>query len=146
MPQQRKGLRVAPVRKLLTSVNKSLLIAGTVGMAGSCCVLRRVRRYANPKGRRTMMSTIGRREFFTAVSFLAVTVALGTVATMLDRRAAAQSKAAVQAPMFEVDPLWPKPLPHNWVLGNAIGIAVDGQDHIWMIHRTSGVNDNFKAP
>ena len=27
-------------------------------------------------------------------------------------------KGAVQAPMFEVDPLWPKPLPNHWVLGS----------------------------
>ena len=92
------------------------------------------------------MSTRRRREFFTGVSFLAVAVALGAVATMLDHRAAAQGKAAVQAPMFEVDPLWPKPLPKNWTLGNAIGIAVDSNDQVWMIHRTSGVNDNFKTP
>jgi DNA-binding beta-propeller fold protein YncE len=80
------------------------------------------------------------------VSLLAVAVALAAVATMLERQAAAQSKAAVQAPMFQVDPFWPEPLPHNWTLGNAIGIAVDRQDQIWMIHRTTGVADNFKTP
>ena len=48
--------------------------------------------------------------------------------------------------MFEVDPLWPKPLPNNWTLGNAIGIAVDSADHVWMMHRITGVNDNFQTP
>ena len=85
------------------------------------------------------------REFYTGVSFLALAVALGAVATMLDRRAAAQGRTAVQAPMFEVNPLWPKPLPNNWVLGNAIGIAVDSKDNVWMLHRTTGVPDNFKG-
>src|SRR5207244_11249275 len=85
-------------------------------------------------------------KLFTGVSFLAVVVSLGAVATMLDHRAAAQGKATVQAPKFEVDPLWPKPLPQNWTLGNAIGIAVDGKDNVWMLHRTGGVNDNFKTP
>ena len=74
------------------------------------------------------MSARRKRELVTGVSFLAVVIALGVVATVLDRRAAAQGKAAVQVPMFEVDPLWPKPLPNNWVLGNAIGIAVDSKD------------------
>ena len=37
--------------------------------------------------------------------------------------------------MFEVDPLWPKPLPNHWVLGNTIGVSADAQDHIWIIHR-----------
>ena len=26
---------------------------------------------------------------------------------------------APQAPVFEVDPLWPKPLPNHWLLGSA---------------------------
>ena len=41
-------------------------------------------------------------------------------------------------PMFEVDPLWPKPLPNHWVLGSAIGVTVDSQDHIWIVHRRNG--------
>ena len=36
---------------------------------------------------------------------------------------------------FVVDPSWPKPLPNNWVVGQVSGIAVDAQDHIWMVHR-----------
>jgi DNA-binding beta-propeller fold protein YncE len=53
--------------------------------------------------------------------------------------AAAQRKSAstrtAQAPSFTVDPLWPKPLPNHWVLGSVTGVAVDSQDHIWIIHR-----------
>ncbi|MEO8482370.1 MAG: hypothetical protein ABI634_09195 [Acidobacteriota bacterium] len=48
---------------------------------------------------------------------------------------AAQRQSAVQAPTFEVDPLWPKPLPNHWVLGQTIGVAVDAQDHVWIVHR-----------
>ena len=32
----------------------------------------------------------------------------------------------VMVPKFEVDPLWPKPLPHNWVLAMTIGLSMDG--------------------
>ncbi|MDP2956928.1 MAG: hypothetical protein Q8N53_10955 [Longimicrobiales bacterium] len=39
------------------------------------------------------------------------------------------------APRFEVDPLWPKPLPNHWVLGSTIGVSVDSRDHVWIIHR-----------
>ena len=39
------------------------------------------------------------------------------------------------APRFEVDPMWPKPLPNHWVIGMTIGVSVDAQDHIWIIHR-----------
>ena len=31
------------------------------------------------------------------------------------------------APMFEVDPFWPKPMPNNWLLGSTIGVAVDSR-------------------
>ena len=51
----------------------------------------------------------------------------------------------VQAPYFEVDPLWPKPLPNHWVLGSTICVSVDDQDHIWILHRPNTVDDNFKA-
>lgn len=45
---------------------------------------------------------------------------------------------ATMAPKFEVDPFWPKPLPNHWILGSAIGVTVDSQDHIWIIHRGNG--------
>ena len=58
---------------------------------------------------------------------------------------AAQKSAAVQAPIFEVDAYWPKPLPNHWVQGSTIGLSVDAQDHVWVIHRPQTVEDNFKA-
>ncbi|MEK6629859.1 MAG: hypothetical protein AABY89_03875, partial [Acidobacteriota bacterium] len=39
------------------------------------------------------------------------------------------------APRFEVDPFWPKPLPNHWLLGSSIGVSVDAQDHVWIVHR-----------
>jgi len=42
-----------------------------------------------------------------------------------------------QVPYFEVDPLWPKPLPNHWILGSTIGVSVDDQDHVWVLHRGS---------
>ncbi len=56
--------------------------------------------------------------------------------------AAAQS---VQAPYFEVDPLWPKPLPNHWVIGSTIGVSVDSRDHVWIIHRPGSLVDNELA-
>jgi DNA-binding beta-propeller fold protein YncE len=46
-------------------------------------------------------------------------------------------QSSVEAPYFEVDPLWPKPLPNHWVLGMSIGVSVDERDHVWMVHRGS---------
>src|SRR3954447_13835307 len=59
------------------------------------------------------------------------------------RQLAAQG--AKQAPIFEVDPFWPKPLPNHWVTGSTIGLSVDAQDNVWTIHRPNTVEDNFKA-
>ena len=61
-------------------------------------------------------------------------------------QAAAQSgKPAAQAPIFEVDPFWPRPLPNHWVTGSTIGLSVDAQDRVWAIHRPGTVEANFKA-
>ena len=46
-----------------------------------------------------------------------------------------------QAPMFEVDPFWPKPLPNHWILGSTIGLAVDSRDHVYIIHRRNSFNE-----
>jgi len=64
----------------------------------------------------------------------ALFVALGVGQAVLQNKADAQGRN-VEAPKFEVDPLWPKPLPNHWLLGMAIGIWVDDQDHVWIIHR-----------
>src|SRR6266508_3375054 len=69
---------------------------------------------------------------------VAVIAALGVGQQMLARAADAQSKTAVQAPRFEVDPMWPKPVPNHWVFGNIIGVGVDSQDHVYIIHRGAG--------
>ena len=45
------------------------------------------------------------------------------------------------APMFEVDPFWPKPLPNHWILGSTIGLAVDSRDHVYIIHRRDSFNE-----
>jgi DNA-binding beta-propeller fold protein YncE len=50
-------------------------------------------------------------------------------------RIAAQGRGSVQLPAFQVDPLWPRPLPNHWILGSITGVAVDSQDHIWIVHR-----------
>ncbi|MFZ3322392.1 MAG: hypothetical protein WA190_08480 [Usitatibacter sp.] len=48
-------------------------------------------------------------------------------------------------PRFAVDPYWPKPLPGNWILGQVAGIAVDKDDHIWIIHRPTTLLDDEKG-
>ncbi len=80
-----------------------------------------------------------RRDYAIGAAFLVLLCALGIGQAALDR-VAAEGKS-VQAPRFEVDPMWPKPLPNHWLLGNVIGVGVDFQDHIWIVHRGVGTLD-----
>src|SRR6187551_1694645 len=48
-------------------------------------------------------------------------------------------------PKFQPEPYWPKPLPGNWVLGQVSGIAVDRNDHIWVVHRPATLLDDEKG-
>src|SRR3981189_3382696 len=79
-----------------------------------------------------------KRQISIAAALLALLLALGLGSFRLEQRAAAAAHG-VQAPRFEVDPLWPKPLPNKWILGQTIGVSVDAQDHVWIIHRAGSL-------
>jgi DNA-binding beta-propeller fold protein YncE len=68
-----------------------------------------------------------------------ILIALAFGSSILERRAAAVAADGVTAPRFEVDPLWPKPLPNHWLLGQTIGVSVDARDHVWIIHRAGSL-------
>src|SRR5215470_11539905 len=74
------------------------------------------------------------RKLATGVIFIALLLILGGTIRHLDRMTGAEA-AGIVAPRFEVDPMWPKPLPNHWILGQTIGVSVDASDHIWIIHR-----------
>jgi len=71
------------------------------------------------------------------ITLPALTVMVLLVTRVLAGSAADPSAATSDspAPRVEVDPLWPKPLPNNWLMGQAAGVAVDRRDHIWVIQR-----------
>ena len=77
---------------------------------------------------------ISKRHVAAGAVSLVVAALLGA-AQLLSHRSADAQDSMVEAPRFEVDPLWPKPLPNHWLLGMTIGIWVDDQDHVWIIHR-----------
>jgi DNA-binding beta-propeller fold protein YncE len=75
-----------------------------------------------------------RRNAYIGASFAVVIITLAVTSTVLQRKAAVEA-AGVQAPTFEVDPFWPKPLPNHWLIGMTIGVSVDAQEHVWIVHR-----------
>lgn len=87
-----------------------------------------------------------KRNVYMGAVFFVLLIALGIGSTVLERKAAVEA-AGAQAPRFEVDPMWPKPLPNHWLLGMTIGVSVDAQDHIWIIHRGGSLErmENYAA-
>lgn len=86
-----------------------------------------------------------KRTTLTAASFALAVAGLMGAKFLLQPSAVAQG-ASVQVPVYEVDPLWPKPLPNNWLLGWSIGLWVDDKDQIWMVHRgASGLHNNERG-
>lgn len=75
-------------------------------------------------------------------SILAVTLGavILTLAVGQARLSASLERQPVQAPVFEVDPFWPKPLPNGWVIGSVIGVGVDSRDHVYIVHRHQSLN------
>jgi DNA-binding beta-propeller fold protein YncE len=47
-----------------------------------------------------------------------------------------------EAPVFEVDPFWPRPLPNDWAFGQFAGVAVDSRDHVWILQRPDSLADD----
>lgn len=80
--------------------------------------------------------TRSRRIVYLATSLAAI------VAILLLRTAGSATVGAqqAQAPMFEVDPLWPQPMPNHWLLGSAVGTAIDSRGSIHVVHLTDSFN------
>src|SRR5687767_7604794 len=78
---------------------------------------------------------IMRRVFHAAMAAVAVVCGFAGNAT------------AQQAPVpkFKPEPFWPTPLPENWILGQVSGIAVDGSDNVWVVHRPNSLLDDEKG-
>ena len=58
-----------------------------------------------------------KRNLYLGATFVATLGGLWIGSNVAEKSAAG---ATVNAPRFEVDPLWPKPLPNHWILGQTI--------------------------
>ena len=52
---------------------------------------------------------------------------------------------AQNAPRYEVDAAWPKPLPEKWVIGGLGGVCVDAQDHVVILNRQDVIEGDLNA-
>ena len=55
------------------------------------------------------------------------------------------SASAADVPGFQVDPFWPRPLPNNWLMGQAAGVAVDRRDHVWVVQRPRSLSEDERG-
>jgi DNA-binding beta-propeller fold protein YncE len=83
----------------------------------------------------------GKRNLLTGAIFVALLGVLGVGQAWLEKTAEAQAANSVMAPYFEVDPSWPKPLPNGYYQGQSIGVGIDANDHVWIIHRADSLDD-----
>jgi DNA-binding beta-propeller fold protein YncE len=83
-----------------------------------------------------------KKNVYIGSALLTALLALGLGQALLEKHADAQASngTKVQVPRFEVDPTFPKPLPNHWYQGMSIGVSVDGNDHVWIVHRPDSVN------
>jgi hypothetical protein len=72
------------------------------------------------------------------VASVALAAAIVTTATLTPFALSAQAPAGAR---LQVDPLWPKPLPNNWILGQVSGVAVDKRGHVWIVQRPGSLSE-----
>ena len=91
------------------------------------------------------MRGMSKKNLVVGAAFVGVLASLGVAQSVMEKAAAAQGKMGVQAPYFEVDPMWPKPTNRHWLYGNVIGVGVDTKDRVYIIHRGAATLDRKEA-
>src|SRR5688500_16281988 len=79
----------------------------------------------------TGVASMQRRKLVLGGLLVALIAGLGIGQSKLQ---AAMAGRMVDAPMFEVDPFWPKTLPNQWLLRMRIGVGVDSKDRVCIVH------------
>jgi DNA-binding beta-propeller fold protein YncE len=82
---------------------------------------------------------------WTATAAVTLLVLMKAVAGCAPTRTDGVSALAGEAPVFEVDPFWPKPLPNNWLMGQAAGVAADRRDHVWVVQRPKSLTEDERG-
>lgn len=73
---------------------------------------------------------------------LAAVIAVGSLIGGTRHGVTLAAQGQAQAPQYEVDPMWPRPLPNRWLVGAIAGVAVDSRDHVWIVHRPGTLQPN----
>jgi hypothetical protein len=88
------------------------------------------------------------RSLWLAAGVAALVVAAGCGPGGADQAAsvqAASTETGSGVPNFAPDPLFFRNLPNRWTTGAVGGIAVDENDHVWILHRPASIGDTQKT-
>jgi hypothetical protein len=91
-------------------------------------------------------NTVNRLKNWSLTSAIALTICCGLAltATLSGRpkeKKRTQALDAQGAPMFKVDPFWPKPLPNRWSMQQVTGLYVEEKnDHVWFLNRAAAAD------
>ncbi len=91
------------------------------------------------------MEDLNRKHSFAIGATLVLTLGVLGLGQLALERSLEAEDAKVEAPTFEVDPFWPKPLPNQWLIGSTIGVTVDSRDHVFVIHRQATLNPSTEV-
>src|SRR6202166_793978 len=78
-------------------------------------------------------------------SFVRMAAIFAGLAIALGALRPAPLLAQGNAPKFEVDPNWPKPLPNLWVTGGIGGVCIDSRDHVFILNRRDLTDNDLDA-
>jgi DNA-binding beta-propeller fold protein YncE len=78
-------------------------------------------------------------------NFVRVAATFSTLAIALGFLFLTPLHAQGNAPRFEVDPAWPKPLPNLWVTGGIGGVCIDFRDHVFILNRRDLTDNDLDA-
>src|SRR5580765_6343304 len=88
------------------------------------------------KRRAAMKRTIGAGVVLSVMAAFVVGAGHSAVETAAAQARQPRPPAAREIPKFKVDPSWPK-IPNNWQFGQVASVAIDAQDHVWILQRPS---------
>ena len=72
---------------------------------------------------------------------LDVLIKSGSLERLLKQTGVYNASPTGKTPNFVVDPAWPQPLPHHWILGQIGGLFVDQHDNVWVYNRPRSMTE-----
>src|SRR5471032_3248193 len=87
----------------------------------------------------SLHSTISKRQVYAAYTIRRIAMRSRLWPTLMLGAFGAVALSA-PVPRFQVSMLWPKPMPERWIQGSTVGVAVDANDHVFVLNIADAFN------